>query len=162
MTRDDLGVALNHPNVRAFLRAIRLGEGTSDDLGYQRLVGGGEFESLNQHPNRKVYIKRYRVWSSAAGAYQIIHPTWLGLVEQYGFADFSKRSQDEAAVALIAGRRALQDIKDGFIVDAIFKCRREWASLPGSPYGQRTESLDKVLAEYEAWGGGYSVEDQVA
>ena len=157
MTRDDLRAALDHPNVRAFLACLKLGEGTSDgERGYHRIVGGEEVEDLSWHPRKKVYIKRYRVWSTAAGAYQIIYPTWEGLVKAYGFDDFYPDTQDEAAVALIAGRQALQDVKDGYVVDAIRKCAKEWASLPGSTYGQRTERLDRVLAEYEKWGGGYS------
>ena len=42
MNIEGLRLAVNEPNVRAFLKAIRLGEGTSDELGYYRLVGGGD------------------------------------------------------------------------------------------------------------------------
>jgi lysozyme len=151
--RSGLQAALDNANVRAFLRAIRLGEGTSDEDGYGRLVGGGQFTDFSKHPRKLVWIKRYRVNSSAAGAYQILWPTWKALCAQYDFPDFSPASQDEAAVALIAGRDALYDVIYGRLAAAIDKCRLEWASLPGSPYGQRTEKYADVEAEYLKAGG---------
>lgn len=153
MNRDGLKAAAQIPNVRAFLRAIRLGEGTSDPRGYHRIVGGEEFEDLSAHPNKKIWIPRYEIFSSAAGAYQILRKTWNGLVAQYGFENFSEDCQDQAAVALIAGRGALGNVIRGEVEEAIRKCRNEWASLPGSEHGQRTESVENVLAEYQKWGG---------
>lgn len=149
----ELFAALDHPNVKAFLRAIRLGEGTADEGGYQRIVGGDQFTTFDDHPRQRVWIERYKVWSTAAGAYQIIVPTWDGLVEKYGFKDFSPLTQDLAAVALIKGRGALQDVIEGRFTTAVEKCGKEWASLPGSPYGQRTETLASVEAEYLKHGG---------
>jgi muramidase (phage lysozyme) len=145
--------ALEHANVRAFLRAIRLGEGTSDDAGYYRIVGGGAFTDCSKHPNVRVWIRRYKVHSSAAGAYQIIRPTWEALLKQYAFPDFSPGCQDEAAVALIIGRGALEDVKRGDLAAAVQKCALEWASLPGSPYGQRTEAMENVRRAYLDAGG---------
>ena len=150
---DRLRTALESPNVRAFLRAIRLGEGTSDANGYRRIVGGELFDSFADHPRRRVYIKRYDVWSTAAGAYQFIASTWDEMRAQYDLPDFSPLSQDLAAVGLLVRRKALDDVLAGRIEQAIEKCRLEWASLPGSPYGQRTESMTRVLAEYTAHGG---------
>lgn len=153
MTKAELRGALDHVNVRAFLKAIRLGEGTSDDDGYFRIVGGGSFSDDSKHPNVRVYIERYNVWSTAAGAYQIINPTWRGLVSQYGFDDFAPDMQDMAAVALIAGRKALNDVIEGHFEQAVAKCAAEWASLPGSTAGQRTEKFADVLKVYLAHGG---------
>lgn len=154
-SRAPLQSALSVPNVRAFLRAIRLGEGTADDLGYRRLVGGGEFDSFEKHPRKSVHIvtAHYDVYSTAAGAYQIIWPTWRGLVSQYGFPDFSPQCQDEAAVALIREDHALDAVCDGNVLEAIRLCAKTWASLPGSTAGQRTEAVDNVVAEYEKHGG---------
>lgn len=151
MTRDDLRAALRSPNVRAFLRVIRAGEGTADDAGYGRCFGGSMFADFSDHPRRVITAGRYT--STAAGAYQFLSRTWDGLVRQYGFADFSPQSQDEAAVALIAGRKALPDVLSGQIEQAIAKCAREWASLPGSPYGQPTRSMPQALATYAEAGG---------
>lgn len=153
MKRSDLQAALAHANVRAFLKAIRLGEGTSDEAGYYRIVGGGTFTDDSHHPNVRVFIPRYKVYSTAAGAYQIIRRTWDGLVRQYGFPDFSPERQNEAAVALIVGRRALDDVIAGRFKDAVGECAAEWASLPGSTAGQRTEDFEAVLAVYQQNGG---------
>lgn len=153
MTRDDLKKALENVNVWAFLKAIRLGEGTSDDAGYYRIVGGGSFTDDSQHPRIKVHIEKYDVYSTAAGAYQIIWPTWKNLQMRYGFPDFSPECQDEAAVALIDGRGALILVKQGRLADAIEACSKEWASLPGSTAGQRTEKYADVEAEYLKAGG---------
>jgi muramidase (phage lysozyme) len=132
---------------------LRLGEGTSDPSGYYRIVGGQMFSDDSRHPGAKVWIPRYKVWSSAAGAYQIIRPTWAGLVNQYGFKDFTPATQDEAAVALIRGRKALDDVIDGNFYTAIEKCAAEWASLPGSKAGQRVEDMEKVKQVYLDNGG---------
>lgn len=153
VNRTHLKDALRNANVRAFLRAIRLGEGTSDEMGYYRIVGGGSFSDDSSHPNIKVYIKQYDVYSTAAGAYQIIRGTWNGLVRQYSFPDFSPECQDEAAVALIAEKRALDDVIAGRLEEAVEKCAPIWASLPGSTAGQRTESFDRVQQVYLSNGG---------
>ena len=151
--RIPLKAALTNANMRAFLRAIRLGEGTSDEGGYRRVVGGGMFMDYAEHPNRRVWIERYKVWSSAAGAYQMIGPTWRGLVKQYGFPDFTPECQDEAAVALIIEVRALEDAKAGRLEAAVAKCSKLWASLPGSQAGQRTEAFASVQKVYTENGG---------
>lgn len=153
MTIAHLQAALKNTNITAFLKAIRLGEGTSDDAGYYRIVGGGMFTDDSKHPNVRVYIKRYDVNSSAAGAYQIINKTWLAVQKQYGLPDFSPQSQDEAAVALIAGRGALLEVLLGMFAQAVAKCSAEWASLPGSKAGQRVESFDNVQKVYLDNGG---------
>ena len=153
MTRHDLQKFIGNSNIAAFLKAIRLGEGTSDDLGYFRIVGGQNFTSEDHHPNVRVYIPRYGVWSTAAGAYQIINRTWNGLVKQYGFPDFSPECQDEAAVALIVGRGAIDDVISGDLAEAVKKCSEEWASLPGSTAGQRVESYENVKQAYLDAGG---------
>lgn len=153
MTRDELLAISREPNVAAFLRAIRLGEGTKDDAGYRRIVGGGMADSLADHPRKMVWLPRYGVHSSAAGAYQFLGKTWDGLVRQYGFPSFAPQWQDAGAVGLIIGRKALDAVRRGDIRAAIALCRNEWASLPGSPYGQRTEAMDAVLLEYRKWGG---------
>ena len=44
-------------------------------------------------------------------------------------------------------------MRAGRIEAAIAKCNREWASLPGSPYGQPTRTMAQALATYDAAGG---------
>lgn len=153
MNRSDLKTALQNTNMQAFLRAVRLGEGTSDEAGYNRIVGGGTFSDDSVHPHVKVFIPKYQVYSTAAGAYQIIWPTWASLCKEYTFPDFSPESQDEAAVALIAGRHALNDVLAGDLKAAVQKCSAEWASLPGSTAGQRTEDFNAVQQVFLSNGG---------
>lgn len=147
--------ALESANVRAFLRMLRYCEGTAGKDGHRTLYGGGLFDSFADHPRTAVTAKlgRRRITSTAAGAYQFLSRTWDGLVKLYGFVDFTPHSQDLGAVALIAGRRALDDVLAGRIEQAVAKCAREWASLPGSPYGQPVKTMAEVLREYEAHGG---------
>lgn len=151
MTRSDLIAALQDKNVQAFLRAIRLGEGTSGPLGYQTIVGGQLFTSYLHHPRIRVWIHKYQVWSTAAGAYQLIFPTWSALVKQYEFEDFSPANQDQAAIALIAEKHALETVINGDALAAAHLCRDVWASLPDAQAGQRTVTADAFLAEYQKW-----------
>lgn len=151
MTPADLLAISRELNVRAFLRAVRACEGTAAESGYTTLFGYETFDSFADHPRRVVRKGGYS--SSAAGAYQIIKGTWDGLVRQYAFPDFSPESQDAAAVALILGRGALEDVRAGLLAEAVRKCAKEWASLPGSPYGQPRRTMAYVTRVYLAHGG---------
>lgn len=151
MTRDDLLEALQSNNCQAFLRVIREGETSQLTDAYQTIYGGSRFESFADHPRQKITAGRWT--STAAGAFQFLARTWDSLVKQYHFPDFSPQCQDEGAVALIAGRKALDDVLSGRIAQAIEKCNREWASLPGSPYGQPTRTLAQALDTYQKFGG---------
>lgn len=147
--RSDLQRLLTVRAIRAFLRAIRLGEGTSDDAGYSRLFGGGNFTGFADHPNQ--LVTKSGISSTAAGAYQFLFRTWHGLVQQFHFADFSPQCQDEAAVALLVGAHADSLIMDGKIEAAVQAANRIWASLPGSPHGQPTVTIAQFMAEYNRW-----------
>lgn len=159
-TKDPIALieALDNPNVRAFLRMLRHGEGTAADNGYRVQFGGGLFNSFADHPRQPITrnLGGKPITSTAAGAYQFLSKTWDGLVKQYGFADFGPKNQDLGAVALIAGRGALADVIAGRFEQAVIKCNREWASLPGSPYGQPVVTMARARAEYEAHGGTYA------
>lgn len=153
MTLTDLRRALGHPNVAAFLRVIRAGESSQTDDAYRMMFGGGLFDVAGgwRHPN--VVNHAAGLSSTAAGAYQFLFRTWDGLTRQYPFPDFAPKCQDMGAVALIAGRGALQDVLDGRLDAAIAKCNREWASLPGSPYGQPVLSMARCRAVFAQYGG---------
>lgn len=143
---------LSDTNVQAFLRVIREGETTQDDdKAYRMMFGGSLFSSFSDHPRQKITIGS--LTSTAAGAYQFLSRTWDGLVKQYGFTDFSPANQDLGAVVLIKGRKALEDVLAGRLEKAIQKCNKEWASLPGSPYGQPVITLERARKVYLAWGG---------
>lgn len=159
MTLTDLRRALGHPNVAAFLRVIREGESSQTDDAYRMMFGGGLFDVSQgwQHPRRAVTAGGYT--STAAGAYQFLSRTWDGLTQQYPFPDFAPKCQDMGAVALIAGRGALQDVLDGRLDAAIAKCNKEWASLPGAPYGQPVLSMQRCRAVFAAYGGMEATSD---
>jgi muramidase (phage lysozyme) len=147
---------LDNANVQAFLRVLRFCEGTADEAGYRRMFGGALFDSWADHPRRAQTFRLKKggtLTSTAAGAYQFLSRTWDGLVKRYGFEDFSPANQDLAAVALIDGRGALMDLVRGDLDAVARKCAREWASLPGSPYGQPTKTMAEVRRVYAEHGG---------
>ncbi len=148
--------------MRAFMRMIRIGEGTSDEKGYTRFVGGtikndlqfNDFsKDMSTHPLK--YFEKYD--STAAGAYQITKTNWNDLAfvnwrKIHKINDFSKRSQDiYCAYLIIIKRKAFKLITEGKVKDAIHKCRQEWASFPNSGYGQREEKLDKYQKEFDKY-----------
>lgn len=142
---------LNNPNVQALLRVIRTGEGTTGPNGYRTLFGGGLFDSYADHPRKTVKSSGYT--STAAGAYQFIASSWDETKRVMNLPDFSPRSQDLAALGRIAARGALEDAKAGLFDSAVRKIAREWASLPGSPYGQPTISWERARTIYASAGG---------
>ncbi|HMN55644.1 MAG TPA: glycoside hydrolase family 104 protein [Ottowia sp.] len=147
--------ALRSTNLRAFLDVIRAGEGTADADGYRRHFGGELFASFADHPRRAVTrsLGGKPITSTAAGAYQFLGRTWDECAQALALPDFTAASQDLAAAFLIRRRGALADVLAGRVEAAIGKCNREWASLPGSPYGQPTRTLAQALATYAAAGG---------
>lgn len=139
------------PNLRAFLLVIRACEGTLGHNGYRTLYGGGLFDGFDDHPNRVVTASGYS--STAAGAYMILYRTWRDFIAANGPHDFSASSQDLCARWLIGRRGATADVEAGRLDDAIAKCNREWASLPGSPYGQPTRDLAYCRRKFAEFGG---------
>ncbi|MEW6258034.1 MAG: glycoside hydrolase family 104 protein [Pseudomonadota bacterium] len=145
------GIDLENANLRAFLRMIRYSEGTDGAHGYRMLFGGRLFSGYADHPRISVRASGYT--STAAGAYQILSRTWDDVRD--GLKDFGPASQDEAAARLIRRRGALDDVYAGRFADAVRKVAREWASLPGSPYGQPVRTMAQVTAAYAAAGGSF-------
>lgn len=146
-------------NIAAFLMMIRVGEGTPDPDGYRRIVGGSMFTSFADHPriHKSGVFANGKAWSSdAAGAYQFLSTTWDMCRAALNLPDFSPASQDLAAQYLIQKHGALGDVQAGRVDAAISKCNREWASLPGSPYGQPTRTLAQAESTYQANGGGFA------
>jgi muramidase (phage lysozyme) len=142
---------LTAPNVRAMLAVIRKGEGTSDSNGYRRMFGGQLFNSFADHP--RITVKKGGYASTAAGAYQFLTSTWDETRKKMGLKDFTPASQDLAALGRIAARGALDDVLAGRFETAIKKINKEWASLPNSPYGQPTQSLEGAKSIYLANSG---------
>ena len=149
--RAPLIAAYDSDEVQAFLWALRYGEGTQAPDGFQIMFGGERFTDFSDHPRRAITkgMKGKTYTSTAAGAWQFLARTWDGLVREYGFEDFSPRMQTLGAIALIRGRGALADVLEGRVEEAVRKCAREWASLPGSPYGQPVVTMAEFMREYE-------------
>lgn len=146
---------LDNANIKAFLHTIRVGEGTADPDGYRRHFGGELFDSFADHPHKPITknLGGKPITSTAAGAYQFLARTWDECEKALGLGDFSPANQDIAALYLIDRRKALDDVIAGRFNDAVAKCNREWASLPGSPYGQPVRTWEQARATYAAAGG---------
>lgn len=156
-------MTLEEARIRAFLRMLKIGEGTIGLEGYEHLFGGESFikdygKTFADHPRllmeKTVKKTGQIISSSAAGAYQVMRYAWddpgiIKLREEHGITDFTPEMQDRYCVVILKYRRdALPEIMRGDIKAAIKKCNKEWASLPGSPYGQPTVKLEDVVAEY--------------
>jgi tape measure domain-containing protein len=138
------------PRIKAMLDVIAKAEGTGS--AYNMQFGGGRFSDLSAHPNEVITRKMggKSISSTAAGRYQFLNRTWTGLEKQLGLTDFGAKSQDLGAIALMKSRGMIDPIMKGDISGALTKGNREWASLPGSPYGQPTKSAETLITAYNA------------
>lgn len=116
------GVCEAEARVRAFMRMIKVGEGTGElgvikdkatgkvkeyvtkkpELGYKLLFGGETFSNMNKHPEK--VIKKNGYSSSAAGAYQIKKDTWEEIsthFKKHNISDFDELSQDKMCLILL-------------------------------------------------------------
>jgi muramidase (phage lysozyme) len=160
-------LTIEEARVRAFMRMIRVCEGTTGEQGYERLFGGESFikdyhKTFATHPQIKITRtnkKTGKVYiSSAAGAYQVMGYTWEDRSTafwrgQYGITDFSPESQDLLCVVILKEKvrdNALNMITQGNIKEAIENsCSYEWASLPPGRHGQPIKSLSECLRIYD-------------
>jgi len=166
-------------NIAAFLWMIRNCEGTSGSTGYQTMFTGAIFDpdsptfkatnsytqkfdgqpnnaqGFKDHPNLAITagINGKGLTSTAAGAYQFLYTTWKEIQKQLSLPDFSPTSQDQACIQLLKRRGALDDIKAGRFTQAVIKCNKEWASLPGSPYNQHPKDMSVALGFIKSGGG---------
>lgn len=150
-------------NLDAFLDAVAVSElgqemlNLSDD-GYNVIVGSVPhfpllFDSYADHPRRRVFIPKLGTYSTAAGRYQLLERYFDIYKKQLNLPDFGKASQRAIAVQQIKERHALDDIEAGRFTDAIYKCSSIWASLPGSEYGQHTNTPAMLAKAYQSAGG---------
>lgn len=127
------------------------------DNGYNVLVGSTAadpltFSNYAQHPD----IYNAQLGSTAAGRYQILYRWWAIYQKRLNLPDFGPVSQDLYALQQIREHKALPLIDAGNFSQAIYAINTIWASLPGSPYGQHTNSLDALQEAYLAAGGTLS------
>ncbi len=157
-------------NLAAFLRMIRFAEhddGKAESgAAYFTFYGNSSFTGTNDHP---VATKEKRgvklpdqmcinagfspgCVSTAAGAYQIILPTWRRVRKsgEWGpyLPDFSPASQDEAARRLLIENNALWLVEAGNIPAAIKRVAPIWASLPGNTAKQGGITLAQAVAYF--------------
>lgn len=145
------------PNVGAFLATVRHSEGTDKYPDpYRVCFGGYLLKDLSDHPLLTgEWTGQHWAggFSTAAGAYQIIKPTWLALKGLLRLPDFTALSQDDAAIQLVKERGALDLLMGGRVADAIEKCSSVWASLPGSTSGQPQSKMATLINLYMNEGG---------
>lgn len=157
-------------NVAAFLRMIIYCEHTRADAAsgaaFNTFYGGSRFSDMRDHPvltREKMPVPLSNEMcknaglkpgcvSTAAGAFQIIRPTW-NRIRQAGawggyLPDFSNDSQIEAARRLLLEAKILPYIVSGDIQNAIIKAGKIWASLPGSSAQQNPKSMTLALSIY--------------
>ncbi|KAB8312661.1 hypothetical protein EH228_06180 [Erwinia endophytica] len=139
-------ISLEEARVRAFMRMLRVGEGTLGDKGYETLFGGQSFikdyhKDFSDHP--RISITRGKLTSSAAGAYQIMGYSWddhqmVRARARYGVSDFTPLSQDKCCALIFKVKRkgSLEMIAKGDINGALDVLSYEWASLPPGRFGQ--------------------------
>lgn len=124
------------------------------DNGYNVLVGSTAahpilFFDYSNHPN----TLNHALNSTAAGRYQIIHPTFMGLCKEFGLSDFHPSTQDIMALHLIEECDALDDVDEGNFESAIIKCAKIWASLPGSTANQHINKMASLKQAFIDAGG---------
>lgn len=167
---DNEGYVMPDPdaNLRAFLYMIRAAEHNptqaANGVAYGMFYSGIPCFNFADHPvitGERVGVRLPDAMcraagfsagcvSTAAGAYQIIKPTWQR-VRRAGawgsrLGDFSPASQDEAARRLLFEVGALPLIESGDIEGAIKRAAPVWASLPGNYAKQRQFTIDAALA----------------
>ncbi|WP_436872657.1 hypothetical protein [Acinetobacter haemolyticus] len=160
-TRQQIEQMLGNPNVRKMLDLIAKTEGVAH--GYNTLFGNQRIDNLSTHPNIRKQFKQTdgKVnYTTAAGRYQFLKNTWDGLAKQYGLNDFSSKSQDIGAIALLAQNGSLPHVLKGDFNTAIQKSGGTWASLPSSPYAQPKktwEQTNRLLGNQQTQTGAHKV-----
>ena len=144
-------------NRQAFLTLVATSEGTAGigDQGYNALFGGLTFVGYTDHPRKATYIPRLKIYTTAAGRYQVLEHVYDSYKKTLGLPDFSPASQDKIALQLIKEREALDDVDAGRILPAMRKCSNIWASFIGNNYGQPKTPIPLLTAAYSKAGGKY-------
>ncbi|NRB68422.1 MAG: peptidoglycan-binding protein [Vibrio sp.] len=151
--------------VRAFMRMLRVGEGTVGEQGYETLFGGSSFisdygKNWDDHPRK--HMPFGKTTSTAAGAYQVMGYVWddenmIRYRNIYGIHDFSPYNQDLFALVILkhkrkqAWRHLLQgDIKTAITLNSGMKgYAYEWASLPPGIYGQPNKTMEEAMQLFD-------------
>jgi len=159
--------ALQNSNVIALLAVLREIEGMNsywtlyhcphDDPLYDPSLPL-TFTDPSTHPNIRIPFTNPATgrgdFSTAAGGYQITHPTWLGLSVLPGAPiDFGPNAQDWYAVQLLKMNGALAPLMAGNFQQAMQLASGTWASLPYTNSQQHHLTLASVQGLYQQNGG---------
>lgn len=159
--RGDTGLP---PEAKALLKTI---SGTESAGSTNVVYGGSHFNNYDDHP--RIYRRiesgpNKGKYSSAAGTYQMILPTWKNAQKALDLPDFSPASQDKAAWWIASqqyaadhpGRDLLYDLQQGDRMGDIGKSlAKQWTSLPGGiEQGQNGQQFASAYDKYLANGGG--------
>lgn len=158
------------PNISAILSTISHSEGSDKAAEPYKVCFAFRHtcESLMYHPH-EIRPDGTREWagepldflgpkyfgeiSSAAGRYQINLPTFLRLRTLLGTTGFGPQVQDDMAIQLIKEQGALELVMGGEVTEALAKCSKIWASLPGSDSDQPQAKIADLLDTYMSAGG---------
>lgn len=155
------GVDLEEARVRAFMRMLRVGEGTVGERGYETIFGGQSFreapynKDFSDHPN--IHMPFGDQTSTAAGGYQVLYKVWKEFEayrQKYGINDFTPLSQDYFAIVILKHKRSTgwNKLLLGDIENAIQSPYSwEWASLPPGRYGQPNKSMQDDINIYNKY-----------
>jgi len=170
-TREELETLVDKPEIQAFLRTIRMMEGTEDqpENGMWTVVSPKDSSGLhqqtdpgiNEHPWEvysgaadSMFWKRGGKYMTAAGPYQITYPTYKDLKKAGYFEDGSwndPREQDLAALALIASRGGLKAMEQGDVAAMSRAAARRWESVVNLNTGKGAiGSAHRSAAEFQA------------
>lgn len=143
------------PEARALLDVIA---GTESAGAYNVLYGGNQFNDYTAHPNQYVQITsgpNAGQYTTAAGRYQFLTPTWQRLATDYKLPDFSPASQDLGAwydAQDVYQNRTGRDLQSDLAAGGATNMRRisnalrgEWTSLPGGiEQGQNQSQFERT------------------
>jgi muramidase (phage lysozyme) len=127
--------------VRAFIRMLRVKEGTDTENGYTTQYSGKQFSDLSKHPEEVITSGKYS--SSAAGAYQIMTDTWKNLTgyyqdknknwhysekldysKKYNITSFDQESQDKFCLVIMK-HNYIQARSDSFYNPVVWKDKKK-------------------------------------
>ncbi|WP_160139352.1 peptidoglycan DD-metalloendopeptidase family protein [Chryseobacterium sp. c4a] len=128
--------------VRAFIRMLRVKEGTEKEIGYTTQYSGKQFSDFSEHPQEVVTDSKGKHRSSAAGAYQIMTDTWKNLkgyyqdknkkwnysekldyAKKYNISTFDQESQDKFCVVIMKFNY-VKDRADSFYNPTVWKDKK--------------------------------------
>ncbi len=128
--------------VRAFMRMLRVKEGTDTEKGYTTQYSKKQFSDFSEHPQEVVTDSKGRHSSSAAGAYQIMTDTWKNLkgyyqdknkkwiysekldyAKKYNISSFDQESQDKFCLVIMK-YNYVKDRADSFYNPTVWKDKK--------------------------------------